>query len=326
MTRRLPGAVAGVVAAVAALGCGHASGTVRSPPATIAPATSPAAGSVGTTCAATPPDLAAPGPYRVGTARATMSRHSLVTGRERRIDPAAWFPVARGDGARVSCRFPLILFSHGAGGRPTDYSLLVSHLASEGFVVIGPHHLDRQEPGDQEAVDRTDDMRFILDRLGAVAARLARRLPAEIDTGHVGVAGHSFGGFTASELAAVDRRIRAVLVMAGSNTAATAAMITAPTLAIAGADDRLIPAARVRAFEQALPPTTPHGLLVIARAGHGAYPDSCTVFHTCAIVDRYATSLFLTYLAGRRAAAAPLDPRLVRDPRLTLRAVAMPPR
>jgi predicted dienelactone hydrolase len=121
----------------------------------------------------------------------------------RHIDPTAWFP-APGRG----CRFALILFSHGANGKPADDGPLLAHLASEGFVVVAPLHLDRGARGD-EAAERVADVTYLLGHLSRLG------LPREIDARRVGVAGHSFGAFVASQEAESDRRIRAALVLAG---------------------------------------------------------------------------------------------------------------
>jgi predicted dienelactone hydrolase len=212
----------------------------------------------------------------------------------RRIDPTAWFP-------RASCRAPLILFSHGVYGRPEYYSRLLAHLASEGFVVLAPHHPDRTEVGDEFA-ERTLDMTYLLDHLKAVADRVARGLAGRIDATRVGIAGHSFGGATAAEVAATDPRVRAAVAMAGGGTADAARSIRVPFLALAGGRDRLIPAAFVRRFVAAIPASTPHRLIVLRRAGHNAYGNGCAAFHACRAVATCVTRFLLAYVArdGRR--------------------------
>jgi predicted dienelactone hydrolase len=307
-------------AALATLGCVAALSACAG-----APSHAPAAAVRAASCARATADLAAPGPYRVGSAHVALTRVG-ASGRSRSIDPTAWFPTATRSGGPVTCRSALILFSHGANGRATDYSRLLTHLAGEGFVVLAPHHPDRQQGGPGEASDRTDDMEYLLDHLGAIADRLAPGLAARIDTGRIGVAGHSFGGFTSADMAATDPRVRAALVMAGGERGPAAASIRVPVLAMAGGADHLIPVALVRAFVSRLAATTPHGLLVIGGAGHGAYGDGCTHGRTCGIVASYATSFFLTYLDGVRSADGLLDPHRHRAARLSLRTVGMPPR
>jgi dienelactone hydrolase len=268
-----------------------------------------------------PGDLAAAGPYRVASARIALRRTSTVEHVPRRIDPSAWSPA----NAPAGCRLPLILFSHGHYGRARDYAQLLRHLASVGFVVLAPHHPDRTVRDRAEAVERTDDMAYLLEHLTRVADRLTPGLARHIDAGRVGIAGHSFGGFTAADLAATNDRVRAAIAMAGGGVE-EAGIIHAPVLAMAGAADRLVPLSFMRGFFTSLPSTTPHGLLVLAGAGHGAYGNGCRAVRTCAIVDTYVTAFFGAYLGGVRRAGALLDPQRPRDPRVSLQAVGMPPR
>lgn len=271
-----------------------------------------------------PRDLAAPGPFPVRTASARVQRALTTTSGVRHIDPTAWFPAAAA-AAGSPCRFPLILLSHGVNGKPTNYTRLAAHLASEGFVVLGPHHVDHVPGGDEE-VERVDDLRFLLAHLPAIARRFAPGLPAHVDTARIGAVGHSFGAHTVAQLAAQDPRVKAAMVMAGGADAATAQTIRAATLVLAGANDHLVPFPLVQRFEQSLPRTTPHGLAVIAGAGHTAFSDKCVAAHACGILQRLGTALFLTYLDRRTTAAAALDPSRLHDPRVRLTTVGIPPR
>jgi predicted dienelactone hydrolase len=315
-TRRA-GTVATAIAVAATLaGCGSA---VQTPVRPGDPASR-----AGSACPPLARDLAAPGPFRVGRRSAVVARRDSA-GARRHIDPTAWFPRSPAGAAR-RCPLGLILFSHGVNGAPRNYSQLLAHLASQGFVVLAPHHPDARAGGADEAAERVADLTYLLDHWPSLGRRLVGGLARRVSARRVGAAGHSFGGHSVADLAATDGRVKAVVVMAAGTDPATAARVTAPTLALAGAADTLVPVSRVRGFEQALPSSTPHGLLVIAHAGHGAYGDTCVAARTCDIVERPASALFLTYLAGRRDAAAPLDPRRVHDPRVTLTTVGMPPR
>jgi predicted dienelactone hydrolase len=258
-----------------------------------------------------PADLAAPGPYRVRSVHIHLTRKASTSGQTRHIDPNAWFPAAR-----AGCRFALIVFSHGANGRPSYYAPLLRHLASEGFVVIAPVHQDRTAQGD-ESFERLDDVKYLLDHLSAVARRFAPGLPREIDRHRIGIAGHSYGAFVASFEATDDPRIRAALTMAGPLRPGPADITKVPVLAMAGGADTLVPARLVRTYYDELPASVPHGYAEIAGATHSAYGRHCTVEGTCGIVDSYATGFFLTYLYGLR------NP-LPRSPRVHLQTVDMP--
>src|SRR5262245_25110472 len=50
--------------------------------------------------------------------------------------------------ARASHAFPVIGFSHGAGGSHADYALLVQHWAAHGYVCLQPSHADATLPGE----------------------------------------------------------------------------------------------------------------------------------------------------------------------------------
>ena len=64
--------------------------------------------------------------FAVGTRTLALRR-----GADRPLTTTVWVP--RGDGP-----FPLILFSHGLGGKPSDYRELVTSWARAGFVVAAP--------------------------------------------------------------------------------------------------------------------------------------------------------------------------------------------
>jgi predicted dienelactone hydrolase len=239
-----------------------------------------------------------------------------------------WFPraaaAAAAAAAAPACRYDLILLSHGVSSSPDRYAVLAVHLASQGFVVLGPHHLDGASRGFDEGTERVDDLSYLLDHLDGVLQRLAPRLRGRVNGRAVGVAGHSFGAFTGAALTARDSRVKAAMIMAGGSDPSEAAAIKVPTLAVAGGADPLVPIERVRGFADAIPATTPHAFAVIAGAGHTAYGNRCVNFGTCAIVARTASAMFLTYLAGVPGASGPLEPPHP-SPRVTITAVGMPP-
>lgn len=92
-------------------------------------------------------------------------------------------------------RPPVVLLSHGTGGAVADLSWLATQLAAAGIAVLGvDHHGNADvEPYDAEGFartwDRPRDLTFALDRLAD-----------HFDTGRVGAAGFSLGGYTAAAL------------------------------------------------------------------------------------------------------------------------------
>lgn len=112
-----------------------------------------------------------------------------------------WAPSATGPA-------PLILFSHGFGGCPTQSTFLTEALAQSGYLVVAVKHADtnctdgpRNKPAqgfrepdvwsDASYRDRHDDMLAVLDALRSDVVWKDR-----IDWTHIGLMGHSLGGYT----------------------------------------------------------------------------------------------------------------------------------
>jgi predicted dienelactone hydrolase len=124
-----------------------------------------------------------------------------------------------------SGKFPVIVFSHGAGGSQTCCDALTRHWASYGYVTFQPTHDDsfqqRRAAGNQdvrfmEAVrdalkrpalweSRTADVSFLLDSLHDVEKRVPP-VAGKLDLERIGVGGHSMGSYTSEAIggAAVD--------------------------------------------------------------------------------------------------------------------------
>jgi dienelactone hydrolase len=216
----------------------------------------------------------------VHTDRLALERRSAITGRPRRLDAIAWSPP------RNRCARPLIVFSHGHHGDPSSCARLCAALARAGFLVVAPHHADVAARIQEQAVERADDVMYVLDHL---------RL--RYDRSLIGLAGHSFGGVTAGEVGSQLPAIRAVLSMAGTADYGTMKATTAPTLLMAGTRDTIETVQNSRTSASAIPRAVPHELLVVQGAGHGQLLES-------ALARRAATRFFLTYLAGSRGRPA----------------------
>ena len=183
------------------------------------------------------PYKAAPGPATIETREIVL--HDLS--RHKDLPVKVLFP------REISGHTPVIIFSHGAGGSKNNYSGLTRHWASYGYVVLQPTHEDsialrKQQGGrligrggpldtalhDEDAwQNRAKDISFLIDSFDEIE-HLVPELRRKMDKEHIGVGGHSFGGFTAesSSCATIklsggkvldlhDSRIKAALVLSG---------------------------------------------------------------------------------------------------------------
>ncbi|MGZ7445453.1 alpha/beta hydrolase family protein [Paenibacillus sp. TH7-28] len=107
----------------------------------------------------------------------------------------------------IGSELPIIVFSHGFGWSLDGYSPLVDFWAAHGFVAIQPTHLDSRTlnlaPDDPRTPliwrFRVEDMKRVLDQLDLIEASVPG-LSGRLDRSRIAVAGHSWGGQTASIL------------------------------------------------------------------------------------------------------------------------------
>ena len=143
-----------------------------------------------------------PGPYEVAVARYEWQDAK----RQRPVAAKVYYP-AGGSGP-----FPVVVFSHGAGGSREGYEYLGRHWASHGYVSV---HLDHEGSDEavwrgqpdplagirravadpRNAINRPLDVSFALDRMEELN-RTDPPLQGRLDLARIGVAGHSFGAFT----------------------------------------------------------------------------------------------------------------------------------
>lgn len=152
------------------------------------------------------------GPWKAGAA--DMVLHDAA--RKKDLQLTVRFPIA---GAESAAAFPLVLFSHGAGGSRTAFAALTTHWATHGYVVVLPTHADsielRRSQGedlsrlatnldslrsDVKPLDRLSDVSLVIDSLGVIEQQVSALRTAagagRIDRAHIGMAGHSAGALT----------------------------------------------------------------------------------------------------------------------------------
>src|SRR5262249_1346501 len=143
------------------------------------------------------------------------------------------------DGAQPSgtIGFPLVIYSHGGGGNGDEADTLMESLASHGFVVAAPNHLGGDilvfggggDSAEGLRRNRPRDVSLVIDALLARNLDPLDPLAAHINPHEIGVAGFSFGGWTATAMASghtepstglevpPDPRVRAVATIARGN-------------------------------------------------------------------------------------------------------------
>ncbi|TJY42824.1 alpha/beta fold hydrolase [Cohnella pontilimi] len=135
-------------------------------------------------------------------------------------------------------KYPVILFSHGAGASMEVQAALSEDLASHGYVVVAidhtyisamtafpdriVHHSDAAtdfsegDPGEVLTKIMFDDSKFVINELGDMnAGRMESMFKGKLDMDHIGAIGHSVGGAVAYNLAINEPRVKAAVNLDG---------------------------------------------------------------------------------------------------------------
>jgi predicted dienelactone hydrolase len=183
--------------------------------------------------------------------------------------------------------FPLIVFSHGQAAIRWQSTYLTVFLASHGYIVASPDHeggtlydvvRGQLSPVTVGVETRPQDVTYVANRLSKLPE--GDPLKTLVDIGHFGVAGHSFGAFTALRVAVTDKRIKAIVPQAPVNTDLAWIGFEKPVLLgipvqIQGAhEDRTLP------WDDNVAPAwaaqvAPAQLLDVVHGGHFTFSDLC---------------------------------------------------
>jgi predicted dienelactone hydrolase len=172
--------------------------------------------------------------------------------------------------------FPVMTFSHGAGGFRLAYSALLAGIASHGIVVASIDHIEwglLAFVGLPPASEREADELVLstLDVLDAENGDPQSPLAQGVDITRVATAGHSAGGRAAFAL--LERpEIKSGV---GYATGGLAAANGKPILYMVGALDELITGLE-QSYAQ-LPPIK--RLVSVTNAGHNSFTDQCAIIH-----------------------------------------------
>ncbi len=277
------------------------------------------------------------GPFGAGVRVLRMAKDSVFTpGTERVLETHVWYPAAPGAGpldGRYGAAldapldasggpYPVLVFSHGSCGYPTQSLFLTPLLASRGYIVIAPSHPGNTirefpncgTPAAQAASanERPADVIDALDQMLAANGDAASPFFAALDPARVGMSGHSFGGFTTYLAVARDPRFKVALPLAAAVPGVPRLMI--PSLTLLGQIDSVVDNAAIRAAYAAAAP--PKLLVEIEDGGHYVMSDLCFPGADCnppttltqdeahAQVLRWVVPFLDRYLAGDAAAAA----------------------
>ena len=269
---------------------------------------------------------------RVGVTTLTFTKVSVSTGQPRVLTTVVWYPAARGSGTAETLglrdadvrpgRYPLVVFSHGTCGRPTEATYLTMALAEQGFVVAAPPHPGNTAddfpgclggvPFIDSAVNRVPDVRFVIDSMLAEATNGASRFSGRLRADAIGVMGLSFGGFTTLLAEQMEPRLRAGLALVpGGTTALQPTDITIPTMVIGSEKDEIVGFAESESAYQKL--AGPRFLVELLGGTHLSVTDACTPLcgadapsqaQAHRLVLHYGLPFLRHYVAGHGGTAA----------------------
>jgi dienelactone hydrolase len=257
-----------------------------------------------------------PGPLGVGV----RTLEVRDTGRGRAFPCEMWYPAAGPPPGRPAAGeraapaeergvpamagpHPLVIFSHFSGGGRRRATYLTTHLASHGYTVAAMDHSEVVTPElgpspDEDPARRARRIeKIIASRVPDVQVLLSvltgTDQPAGLDDirlneDQVGVAGHSFGGWTALAAPEHEPRVRAVVALApgGSSrplpgvlpvTLAFGWQRAVPVLILTGDCDVPVPLEGVQEIFARAP--EPKRMFVLRRADHQHFADDVAASH-----------------------------------------------
>ncbi len=183
-------------------------------------------------------------------------------------------------------KFPLIIFSHGNGGIRAQNAFWCDHMASHGYIIMSadhtgncaatcvggkviPYNVGRMMNSSQE---RPKDVSFLIDTMGRMNAGADSRFAGRVEMDKIGVAGHSYGGYTCGAVIESDKRVKAIIPM--TPVWPTRTNFTTPLLIFLASEDKTLGAMTNQTIRHRYEESKgPHYFVEIVDGGHFTYTD-----------------------------------------------------
>ena len=277
------------------------------------------------------------GDYQVGVSSFMLAE---LDGGERQLTLEVWFPLkpdvgeglpahqytflpgtyyespnsvtATADQIATDGPFPLVIYSHGAGGTRYAHSNYTENIASHGYVVVALDHpgdtsverlLGTRADGEILVVERPQDVSAVIDAFIDTNRPDTVDFAAAIDPEQIAVTGHSFGGFTsfavvtgyANELGGVkaDDRVKGIITLAPAAGESLLdddqlASVDVPMLIMVGSDDKTTPVEPNVTRPWDLTTGSPSYRVDLEAAEHQTFTDVCDYVRFLSTLDNPA--------------------------------------
>lgn len=215
----------------------------------------------------------------VDASRAGQGERGSSAAGDRTLPTTVWYPAASSGSKTPPAAggpFPVVVFSHGLGGWPEAYQLLVVRWAAAGFVVVAPTYpLTSRGAGWDTAGDvrnQPGDASFVLTSILRQGDQAGDPLHGVLDADRVAGAGHSLGGMTTIGMfdgCCRDERLDGGIVLAGRSLGSGdqgLAGRAVPLLFVHADDDPVVSYRAGRAAHGGVP--WPKAFVTLVGAGH----------------------------------------------------------
>ena len=310
--------IAGVLLVLALAGCGSRTPALDAPPADVAASSDPGAlGDPGSadsgTGALAAAKSASPTPTKAASITAPTQTFAVgvsqftFTRAGRTLRTLVFYPAtgtaggaAKNNAAVAGGRYPLVLWSHGLHGSPEGYAGVSTRIAAAGFVVAAPAYPgtnDKANPFNQnDMANQPADASAVITEVLKLDTKAGAPLAGHIETGKVGAAGHSAGGYTTAGLlsgSTRDSRLKGGIIVSGGAMGGKFTGAATPVLFIHGDADGTVPYSNGKSLYDGT--TWPKGFLTLLGGDHGASlfgstPAATAVTRT--MLDFFRSSLY----------------------------------